>query len=227
MRFACILGLAMLAGAPAFAERHDRDFDRGRDHWRPAGVPPSYVLDAHHGHDRYYPPRGLEFHAVPRDAYVVRHGGVPFYFHGGIWYRSYGPRVVVVAPPLGIVVPFLPPFYTTLWFGGVPYYYADDAYYRWDDLRRGYVVVTRPADDEASQSVPRGSDETFAYPNNGQSEAQQKTDRYECYRWAVDQTGYDPTQPLGGVSREEATGKRASYKRAEAACLEGRGYTVK
>ena len=33
------------------------------------------------------------------------------------------------------------------------------------------------------------------YPNAGQSPEQQDRDRYECYRWSVQQTGFDPSQP--------------------------------
>lgn len=32
----------------------------------------------------------------------------------------------------------------------------------------------------------------FFYPERGQSEAEQDRDRYACYRWAVQQTGFDP-----------------------------------
>jgi hypothetical protein len=32
------------------------------------------------------------------------------------------------------------------------------------------------------------------YPSQGQSEVQQDRDRYECYLWAVKQTGFDPGQ---------------------------------
>jgi hypothetical protein len=48
-------------------------------------------------------------------------------------------------------------------------------------------------------------------------------DKFECHRWAAGQTGFDPTQVGGG----SAPGKRADYFRAQAACLEGRGYSVK
>jgi len=63
----------------------------------------------------------------------------------------------------------------------------------------------------------------IVYPKNGQSEAQQGTDKFECHRWAAGQTGFDPTQATGAP----APGKRSDYFRAQAACLEGRGYTVK
>ncbi len=32
----------------------------------------------------------------------------------------------------------------------------------------------------------------YAYPEKGQSAAQLDRDRYECYRWAMKQTGFDP-----------------------------------
>jgi hypothetical protein len=69
--------------------------------------------------------------------------------------------------------------------------------------------------------------ELFIYPKNGQSEEQQSKDRYECHSWAASQSGFDPTQPLGGVEESEAPAKRADYQRAQTACLEARGYSVK
>jgi hypothetical protein len=32
----------------------------------------------------------------------------------------------------------------------------------------------------------------FIYPSKGQSQSQQKVDEFECYNWAVDQSGIDP-----------------------------------
>ena len=61
----------------------------------------------------------------------------------------------------------------------------------------------------------------FVYPQNGQSMEQRDRDRYECHLWAADQTGYDPSVPGAGNLMAP------DYHRAMAACLEGRGYTVK
>ena len=72
-----------------------------------------------------------------------------------------------------------------------------------------------------------GSSEIYVYPRNGQSEEQQSTDRYECHRWAVDKTGFDPTRPAGNVAETDMTRNRSDYRRAEGACLEARGYSVK
>jgi hypothetical protein len=35
----------------------------------------------------------------------------------------------------------------------------------------------------------------YFYPNRGQSPEQQDRDNYECYLWAVGQTGFDPSAP--------------------------------
>ena len=32
----------------------------------------------------------------------------------------------------------------------------------------------------------------FVYPSKGQSKQQQKTDEFECYKWAMEQSGIDP-----------------------------------
>jgi hypothetical protein len=87
-------------------------------------------------------------------------------------------------------------------------------------------VVERPPNDAAATTQSMAS-RIYVYPKNGQSAEQQATDRYECHRWAVNETGFDPTQPLGGVAPEQSTDMRASYSRAITACLEGRGYSVK
>jgi hypothetical protein len=74
----------------------------------------------------------------------VHHYGVPYYYGGGSWYRPHGSFFTVVAPPIGLMISFLPDGYTTLWSGGIPYYCANDVYYRWRPDRRAYVVTALP-----------------------------------------------------------------------------------
>ena len=177
---------------------------------------------------QYYPPRGSYYHGPPRGSSVVFYGGVNYYYGGGAWYRPYGPSYVVVAPPFGVVVPALPPYYATVWVGGAPYYYANEIYYA--PVPGGYMVVEAPKASPAPPPVgPEMPSEAkvFIYPNQGQDEKQQADDRYDCHRWAVSQTGYDPTQPPPGLTPDQSSQKRADYRRAMGACLEGRGYTVK
>jgi hypothetical protein len=183
-------------------------------------------FDNRYNHNRSYPVRGYVSPALPRGYVNVRYRGAPYYFHRGIWYRPYGPRYIVVRPPIGVGIGYLPPFYTTVWFGGIPYYYADDTYYMWRAERREYVVTQPPAGEGEVRDRRAGSDELFVYPKNGQSEERQSTDRYECHAWAAGKTGFDPTRPLGNDD-DQLDSKRADYRRAQTACLEARGYSVK
>ena len=213
---------------------HRDDHRDSRDGRHEVGRP-GYVYDNRYGHNHYYPPRGYAVGALPRGYVTVGYRGGPYYYNSGIWYRRGGSGFLVVRPAIGLFVPVLPSFYTTLWWGGVPYYYADDVYYRYN-AGRGYQVVDAPAGDP-STSQPAGASgatppaasqaDLFIYPKNGQSEEQQSKDRYECHSWASSQSGFDPTQPLGGVDESQAAAKRADYQRAQTACLEARGYSVK
>jgi len=183
------------------------------------------VLDSRHHHNHYYPPRGYIIPTLPSAHRVFHYHGTKYYWHNGIWYRPSGTRFIVVLPPFGILVPILPPFYTTIWVGAIPYYYADGVYYTWQPEYRSYVVTEPPPASDISENGTT-SEQLFIYPKQGQSEAQQAKDRYECHSWAVSQTGYDPTQPGGNVPVAEHTSKRAEYFRAMKACLEARGYSV-
>jgi len=189
----------------------------------PHGAPPPAHYDARYSHNQYYAPRGAYYNAVPgRPVFVGGH----YYYSGGVWYAPRGPGFVVVAAPVGLFVPVLPPFYTTLWIGGFPYYYANDTYYTWRADQQGYEVVEPPNDQNATTQPP-SSDDLFIYPQNGQSADQQANDKYECHKWAASQTGFDPTQSAGGVPPDQLDARRADYQRAMRACLEGRGYSVR
>jgi hypothetical protein len=187
-----------------------------------------YAFDSRFHHDRYYPPRGYTVARLEGGYRVVPYANGRYYYRAGAWYRPYGARFIVVAPPIGLVIPFLPDFYTTVWFGGLPYYYSNDTYYVWRREAQGYVVVDPPGNSPPPSTMTSSSaDDFFMYPRNGQSEDLQARDRFECHRWAVSQTGFDPTEPGGGVPESQNDNRRADYRRAITACLEGRGYSVK
>jgi len=127
-------------------------------------------------------------------------------------------------PGYGLFLATLPLYYTTLWWDGVPYYYADNSYYQWNGEAGGYVAVTPPAGLVSSSEpgplpvtgapaggMPAGA-ELFAYPKNGQTAEQQQRDKQECGSWAATQSG--------------AT-NRSENLRAQSACLEARGYSVR
>lgn len=58
--------------------------------------------------------------------------------------------------------------------------------------------ASAPAQRQASPAPAPASPpvtQVYFYPTAGQSPAQQDRDRYECYLWAVKQSGFDPSQP--------------------------------
>ena len=201
-------------------------------------------LDGRFGHNRYYYDHGYAMHTPPDGGLANLHGpgGERYYFHGGNWYHWRGSLDqawrwdrwwkgpwVVSAPPVGVFVPLLPPYYTMVWWGGTPYYYANDAYYVWDAGRNEYQVVAPPSGVDAAGMtpapvVPGASDQLFAYPTKGQPPEQQANDRAECNRWAMAESGYDPTATDAAAQPRD---KRNAYFRAQAACLGSLGYTVK
>lgn len=244
-----LLSVSMLlwgvqAGTSAAADERDRG---GRTEQRseargPAGRPQmarpagpgrgsfdgrGQVLDSRYNHGRYYPPRGTYRPSLPDGYRPYYRGGSRYYFNGGIWYAPRGPGFVVVTPPSGLVISVLPPYYSTVWFGGVPYYYADNVYYSWQADQNGYAVVDPPDNADTPSSPPPDSaqDDLIVYPKNGQTKEQQAADQFECHTWARGQTGFDPTQPGGGVSGNIDTA-RSNYNRAMSACMQGRGYQV-
>jgi len=65
-----------------------------------------------------------------------------------------------------------------------------------------YRVQRSPA---PPSSAPPPAVELYFYPKHGQSREQQERDRYECYLWAVKQTGYDPGKAIAPHQRVEVT----------------------
>jgi hypothetical protein len=177
------------------------------------------------------------------------HGGYGYRggygYHGGYGYRGYGYRggygYYGWRPgfgwgwwgwPIGAAfLATLPFYYSTLWWNGVPYYYTYDNYYVWSNSADGYVAVTPPPEvmSQASATAPPAASAAgaapggamsdgaamgatlFAYPKNGQSPEQVTKDRQECQAWAG-------TQASNGGS---------DNVRAQTACLEARGYSVR
>ena len=181
--------------------------------------------------------------AVIHGGYGGYHGGYGGYGHGyygyggyrgGYYGRGWGPGWGY-GLGLGLFVGALPWYYSTYWWGGVPYYYADSTYYVYNDSAGQYQSVAPPAEiaeqaqqdpnaQNANQGAPAGgapgagpasTAQIFMYPKNGQSPEVQAQDRIECDRWASQQTGAN------------ASGRSPDYFRANSACLDARGYSVK
>ena len=157
---------------------------------------------------------------APRSGYAIDHDLKHYWYDQGQWYRRDELGWLVVDAPAGAFVSVLPPYYTTVWSGGVIYYYANDAYYRWNGAQRAYEVVEPPAKIGSPDTTQAsGSAAVYASARNGQSAQQQARDREECHRSAVEQAS-------GAVPPEVAASKRDNTFRAEATCLDARGYSV-
>ena len=211
------LVLLACAATGAFAQDRDRGGPPRGDRGRPG---PGARFDGRYGHNHYYPSRGYVYGTLPIGAISVGFGGGNYFFHGGVWYRPYSGRYIVVQPPLGIYINTLPPDYATVWVGGLPYYYADDVYYN-AAPGRGYVVVAPPPGVDTTQTIappappappPPAADPIF-YPRNNQSAAQTEADRRDCNSWAT--------------SQPNAMADAKVFQRATEACMDGRGYTVR
>jgi hypothetical protein len=217
------IGLTIVVFLGALLLAFAQDAYAQRPSSKPGRAPSSRFMDSRYRHDHAYPARGHSISRLPRGYHPVVHRSSRYYFHGGVWYRPYGSYFTVVAPPFGLIVPFLPLYYSTIWVGGAPYFYANQVYYT--RTTGGYMVVEPPKENIVEAPVPE--ERLFIYPREGQSEKKQSDDRYECHRWAVDQTNYDPTQPPDSVPTSQLYQKRADYQLAISACLDARGYTVK
>lgn len=181
--------------------------------------------------NRAVPGRSVLSRAAPRIVHTLPVGhrsynwnGAAYYHYGPHWYRPYGTSYVMVGAPYGLFVSWLPSYYNSFWYGGVRYFHADSTYYVYEPVRRGYVVSHSPYGDEDDEEQEYSTDQDedlYVYPAQGQSEQQQSDDRYECHRWAVTETGYDP------IDSDYDADRRAGYLRALTACLTGRGYSVR
>lgn len=171
-----------------------------------------------------HPAVGYRVHTLPRGHSTIRVNRLSYRYYNGSFYRPERDGVyVVVRAPIGARVRTLPPGYVSFGIGPRHYFYANFTYYLWDRDRTEYVVVEEP--EGAAAAVVTASETTsgeiFVYPTQGQSDEQRDRDRYECYVWASEQSGYDPG--AGDPDLDAAS----DYRRAISACLEGRGYTVK
>jgi hypothetical protein len=107
------------------------------------------------------PVYGSVYPALPIGAVSVGwHRGHRYWYRGGVWYRPWGPRWVVAAPPLGVVLP-----------GAVI-------------AAEQPPVVVQPAPPVA-MAPPKP--DPIIYPRNAQSPEQTELDRQECNRWATTQ----------------------------------------
>lgn len=206
---------------------HPQGNDHGSPGWQGGVRPPSAGWQARppasHGnwgpHPSYWRP-GYVVDSMPSGHYRVPYRGSDYYFNDGYWYRPYGSRYVVVTPPYGVRVRYLPSYAEQVWIGSIGYFLAAGTYYLWQASTQDYQVVEPPQ--QAPVAVAQSAYDVMAYPMYNQGPDQQNRDRYECHRWAADQSGFDPALASYAPPAYVAD----NYRRALGACLSGRGYSV-
>lgn len=52
--------------------------------------------------------------------------------------------------------------------------------------------------------------EQFVFPKSGQTKEQQEQDEFACYKWAKEQTGFDPNKPVEQAAAPAAKGGAVS-----------------
>lgn len=212
LAFTVIAGAAIGASTPSVAAQH---FAGGGYHGGPA---------LHGGYAVHPGFRGGYGYGGYRGGYYGY--GYGYGYRGGWW-----------GWPGGLFLAALPLYYSTWWWNGVPYYYAYDNYYTWNAPAAQYEQVAPPqgliSGGAPAPGQGQGSADLYAYPKNGQTAAQQARDKQECRDWAAAQGGNgQPAAGTGGAAGAIAAASPPGNEgppnlRAQAACLEGRGYSVK
>ncbi len=200
--------LALLVYIPdASAQQHNK-----RNNSPPsAGKAPS-------AHSRHV---GYQARSLPAGYRKLTIAGKKYFYHGGVFYRSHNSGYVVINAPIGARITGLPMGYVSFSIGPRRYYYFNATYYVYEPKTQEYVVVEEPDGGVQALTDANEAEPLFVYPSEGQSEEQVRRDRYECYVWASEQSGFDPAEP------DQPSEFKPNYDRALSACLSGRGYTVR
>lgn len=69
---------------------------------------------------------------------------------------------------------------------------------------------------QAQSTSLANSMDIYVFPSNGQDKETQETDELACYKWAMDQTGYNPVNPPTVQAEEVETGPDGSAIRGAA-----------
>ena len=159
-------------------------------------------------------------------------GGNPYYYYDGGYYSwdpSYNGYVATDPPPVadtasGSGTDEAPPSDD----GQAPQSYdvQPQTYAPPPTNPNNVVASPPPSSPPVSSTAPRGNfsggiSDIIAYPRNGQNDQQTSTDKFECHKWSVAQTGFDPTRSMN------LQGTAMDYHRAMGACMDARGYTVR
>jgi hypothetical protein len=87
-----------------------------------------------------------------------------------------------------------------------------------DTMQLKHVLVMAVAMAFTASDIALGLD-IFVYPGKGQTKEQQEQDEFACYKWAKDQTGVDPTQPVQQAAAAPPPGREVGRGAARGAAV--------
>lgn len=90
------------------------------------------------------PTRGHSVSAIKGRNMVVLHGGKQFQYSEGVYYKNASKRYVVVSPPFGIRVKYLPSSYLRLAFGSNFFFFYNGIFYKKYPKSEEYEVIQPP-----------------------------------------------------------------------------------
>jgi hypothetical protein len=84
------------------------------------------------------------FREIHHDHRQIRYNDVDYSYYEGRYYRCNHDEYILVPPPHGIRVSFIPEGVLTIMVQGIPYFYYGGVYYRENTVYREYEVVAPP-----------------------------------------------------------------------------------
>jgi hypothetical protein len=127
-----LAGISLLQSSPAFADYHGWNHHSRHDDW-------GRHSRQYHSH---YPVFGRAVVNLPGGFINIVFGGRRYYYCDGIFYNRGYRDYVVVRPPRGAIISYLPEYRDRVVVNGTIYYVSNDVYY--SPVRNGYQVVEAP-----------------------------------------------------------------------------------
>ncbi|MEX5217699.1 MAG: glycine zipper domain-containing protein [Nitrospiraceae bacterium] len=85
-------------------------------------------------------------------------------------------------------------------------------------MRLKYLMLVAVGMSFVASQAAAGVD-IFVYPGKGQTKEQQEQDEFACYKWAKEQTGFDPTQPIQQAAAPPPPGREVGRGAARGAAV--------
>ena len=76
-------------------------------------------------------------------------------------------------------------------------------------MKNERIIVLMAVSFMMAGSAPAMAADVYVFPKENQTKEQQEQDTFTCYKWAKEQTGFDPTKPVAQASAPPPQGGAA------------------